>query len=119
MCHRRGCVCHIVTAGDASLASLDALKLMVDGFEANVYGFFKAVSGFVGNEIGRSGKDDLDDDLLVHGGLRLNYSEGYIGLGDVDKATGEAFDFLVDELRKAVGDVEVDGVDTNVHSLRF
>lgn len=99
----------------AELCVLALFELLLDCFETEVYSLLEAI-GSLGSHGLALGEGYFHNGFLVHCGLWLHYGELHVDSRDSRVVACEAFGFLVDECNQAFACVEVDGLNSNVHS---
>ena len=107
---------HARLNGDRTQRVPGTVNFCFGGIEGEVDCVFEGVGDFSGHEGVVLRHGELDDGLLVHCGFGFNDFEGNVGGGDSRVVTCEAVSFFVNEVNEFFGYVEVDCLNTNVHS---
>ena len=91
------------------------LKLALEDIDAEVYGFLEAVTGLIYEEV-CTVHHKLDGGFLIVRHFGLDNLEDYFGCLDIVSEAGQLVELLLDELLELLGGIEVDGLNSDVHS---
>ena len=91
------------------------LELALEDIDAEVYGFFEAVTGLIYEEVGTV-HHKFDGGFLIVRHFGLDNLEDDFGCLDIVCEAGQLVELLLDELLELLGGIEVDGLNSDVHS---
>ena len=91
------------------------LELTLEDIDAEVYGFLEAVTGLIYEEV-CTVHHKFDGGFLVVCYFGLDNLEDDFGCLDIVSEAGQLVELLIDELLELLGGIEVDGLNSDVHS---
>ena len=98
-----------------SLGFFVLLELALEDIDAEVYRFLEAVTGLIYEEV-CTVHHKLDGGFLIVRHFGLDNLEDDFGCLDIVCEAGQLVELLLDELLELLGGIEVDGLNSDVHS---
>ena len=110
-------IAHHSLAGSAceGLGLFVLLELALEDIDAEVYGFLEAVTGLIDEEVGTV-HHKFDGGFLVVCYFGLDNLEDDFGCLYIIGEAGQLVELLLDEVLELLGGIEVDGLNSDVHS---